>query len=97
VWPIGGMGRLGLRRRLWSSVWEVAGEVGVAGSWRSDDDDAVWQPRRGSPCASVFRVGSQVGCGGVPNLVMFHDDIGALYGFSTGSPANEPINSLLLF
>jgi hypothetical protein len=23
----------------------VAGEVGVAGSWRSDDDDTVWQPR----------------------------------------------------
>jgi hypothetical protein len=91
------MGRHGLRRRLGSSVWEVAGEVGVAGSWRSDDDDTVWQPRGGSPCVSVFRVGSQVGCGGVPNVVVFHDDIGALYGFSAGSPANEPINSLLLF
>jgi hypothetical protein len=48
-------------------------------------------------CVSVFRVGSQVGCGGVPNVVVSYDDIGALYGFSAGSPANEPVNSLLLF
>jgi hypothetical protein len=75
------MGRHGLWRRLWSSVWEVAGEVKVASSWRSDDDDTVWQPRYGSPCESVFRVGSLVGCGGVPNMIVFHDDIGALYGF----------------
>jgi hypothetical protein len=27
----------------------------------------------------------------------FYDDIAALYGFSAGSPANEPVNSLLLF
>jgi hypothetical protein len=46
---------------------------------------------------SVFRVGSQVGCGGVPNVVVSHDDIGALCGFSAGSPANEPVNSLLFF
>jgi hypothetical protein len=91
------MDRLGLRHRLWSSVREVAGEVGVAGSWRSDDDDPVWQPCCGSSCVSVVRVGSQVGCGGVPNVVVSHDDIGALCGFSAGSPANEPVNSLLLF
>jgi hypothetical protein len=91
------MGWHGLRRRLWSSVWEVADEVGVAGSWRSDDDDSVWQPRRGSPSVSVFRVGSQVGCGGVSNVVVFHDDIGVLYGFSAGSPVNELVNSLLIF
>jgi hypothetical protein len=42
-------------------------------------------------------VGSQVGCGGVPNVVVFHDDIGVLYGFSADSPANEPVNSLLFF
>jgi hypothetical protein len=46
-------------------------------------------------CVSVSRVGSQVG--GVLNVVVFYDDIGALYGFSVGSPANEPVNSLLLF
>jgi hypothetical protein len=45
----------------------------------------------------VFRVCSQVGCGGVPNVVVFHDDIGALYGFSAGFLANKPVNSLLLF
>jgi hypothetical protein len=45
----------------------------------------------------LFHVGSQVGCGGVPSVVVSHDDIGALYGFSAGSPANEPVNSLLLF
>jgi hypothetical protein len=27
----------------------------------------------------------------------FHDNIASLYGFSAGSPANEPVNSLLLF
>jgi hypothetical protein len=91
------MGRHGLRGRLGSSVWKVAGEVRVAGSWRSDDDDTVWQPRCGSLYVYVFRVGSQVGCDGVPNMVVFHDDIGALYGFSTGFLANEPVNSLLLF
>jgi hypothetical protein len=91
MWPIDGMGRHGLRRRLWSSVWEVVGEVGVAGSWRSDDDDTVWQPRRGSLCVSVFRVGSQVSCGGVPNALMFYNDIGALYEFSASS---ESVNSL---
>jgi hypothetical protein len=91
------MDRHGLRRCLGSSVWEVAGEVGVAGSWRSDDDDTVWQPRCGSLCVSVFRVGSQIGYSGVPNMVVFYDDIGALYGFSAGSPANKPVNSLLLF
>jgi hypothetical protein len=42
-------------------------------------------------------VGSQVGYGGVPNVVVFHDDIGALYGFLAGSSANEPVNSLLFF
>jgi hypothetical protein len=52
---------------------------------------------RGSPCVSVFRVGSQVGCGGVSSVVMFHDNIGALYGFLAGSPTNELVNSLLLF
>jgi hypothetical protein len=97
VWPIGGMDRHGLRHRLWSSVREVAGEVGVAGPWGSDDDDPVWQPCCGSPCVSVFRVGSQVGCGGVPIVVVSHDGIGALCGFSVGSPANEPVNSLQLF
>jgi hypothetical protein len=30
-------------------------------------------------------------------VIVFHDDIGALYGFSVGFLANEPINSLLLF
>lgn len=50
-----------------------------------------------SPCVFVLRVGSRVGCGGVPSVVVFHDDIGALYGFSAGSLANEPVNSLLLF
>jgi hypothetical protein len=45
----------------------------------------------------VFRVGSQVSCGGVSNVVVFYDDIKALYGFSVGSPANEMANSLLLF
>jgi hypothetical protein len=43
----------------------------------------------------MFRVDSQVGCGGVLNVVVFHDDIGALYGFSAGSLANELVNSLL--
>jgi hypothetical protein len=42
-------------------------------------------------------VGSQVGYGCVTNVVVFHDDIGALYGFSASSPANELVNSLLLF
>jgi hypothetical protein len=32
-----------------------------------------------------FVWGSQVGCGGVPSVVVFHDNIGALYGFSAGS------------
>jgi hypothetical protein len=27
----------------------------------------------------------------------FHGGIAVLYGFSAGSPANEPVNSLLLF
>jgi hypothetical protein len=79
------------------SVWEVAGEVRVAGSWRSDDDDIVWQPRCGFPSVSVLRVGSQVGYGGMSNVVVFHNDIGVLYGFLVGSPVNEPVNSLLLF
>jgi hypothetical protein len=92
------MGRHGLQRRVWSSVWEVAGEVGVAGLWMSDDDDTMWKPGCGSPCVSMLPVGSQVACGGVPNVVVFHDDIGILYGFSAGSPAaNEPVNSLLHF
>jgi hypothetical protein len=77
-------------------LWEVVGEVGVAGSWRSDDVDSVWQPRCGSPYVSMFRVGSQVGSGGVSSVVVFHDDIGALYGFLADSPANEQANSLLL-
>jgi hypothetical protein len=42
------------------------------------------------------RISSQVGCGGVSSVIVFHDDIGVLYGFLAGSPANEPINSLLL-
>jgi hypothetical protein len=42
-------------------------------------------------------MGSQVGCGGVPNVVVFHDNIGVLYGFLAGSRANELVNSLLLF
>jgi hypothetical protein len=27
----------------------------------------------------------------------FHGDIAALYGFSAGSPANEPVNSILFY
>jgi hypothetical protein len=42
-------------------------------------------------------LGSQVGCGGVPSVVVFHNDIGALYEFSSRFPANEPVNSLLPF
>jgi hypothetical protein len=42
-------------------------------------------------------VDSQVGCGGVPNIIVVHDNISALYGFSTGSPVNKPVNSLLFF
>jgi hypothetical protein len=46
---------------------------------------------------SVFRVGSQIGCGGVSNIIVFHDDIGVLYEFFADFPANKSVNSLLLF
>ena len=75
--PRGGVSTKTLCGNL-GSVWEAAIDVGIAASGRCDDEDALRQPRRGrSPCALVFRVGSQVGCGGVPNVVVFHDDIDA--------------------
>jgi hypothetical protein len=58
-----------------SSLMVVLGEVGVAGSWRSDDDDADRQPRWRISFAVVcvwFVFGSLGDC--VPSsTVMFHD------------------------
>lgn len=36
------------------SLVKVDGEVGVAGSWRSDNDDAWWQRRLGVSSLSIF-------------------------------------------